>query len=151
MGLVLIYEDRQTPLSDEEREGLRIKTIYTHGELDQFEQLNIDKAIEWTFSIRKSKEQILTEVFIKKLHKKMFNEVWTWAGSFRISEKNIGIKWNLIGIELKKLLVDTQYWIENETFSEEEIAIRFKHRLVIIHCFPNGNGRHSRIMADIEM
>jgi Fic-DOC domain mobile mystery protein B len=66
-------------------------------------------------------------------------------------KKNIGVKWTQIGIELKNLLYDTKYWIENNTFSPEEIAIRFKHRIVSIHCFPNGNGRHSRMMADIIM
>ena len=81
----------------------------------------------------------------------MLGNVWTWAGDFRKSEKNIGVKWILIGIALKALLDDTNYWIENRTFPKEEIAIRFKHRLVNIHCFPNGNGRHSRIMADIMM
>ena len=81
----------------------------------------------------------------------MYGDVWKWAGKFRISEKNIGIPWPQIGIELKKLLEDIKYWIENNTFLPEEMAIRFKHRLVAIHCFPNGNGRHSRLMADIIM
>jgi Fic-DOC domain mobile mystery protein B len=79
----------------------------------------------------------------------MYRDVWKWAGEFRRTEKNIGISWTQIGIELKKLLEDTKYWVENETYLPEEIAIRFKHRIVAIHCFPNGNGRHSRIMADI--
>lgn len=151
MGLKLDYEDGQTPLSEEEKDGLRIKTITTHGELDEHEQLNIEQAIEWTIKTKFKKDQVLTEEFIKKLHKKMFGNVWSWAGKFRKSEKNIGVKWIMIGIELKALLDDTNYWIENKTFSNKEIAIRFKHRLVSIHCFPNGNGRHSRIMADIIM
>lgn len=151
MGLELKYEDGQTPLSEEEKDGLLIKTITTHGELDEHEQLNIEKAIEWTIKTKFKKDKILTEEFIKVLHKKMLGNVWSWAGEFRKSEKNIGVKWLLIGIELKALLDDTKYWIENNTFSNEEIAIRFKHRLVNIHCFPNGNGRHSRIMADIIM
>ncbi|MCI2230280.1 mobile mystery protein B [Polaribacter sp. MSW13] len=74
-----------------------------------------------------------------------------WAGNFRKTEKSIGIPWTQIGIELKNLLDDTKYWIENKTFPPEEIAIRFKHRIVSIHCFSNGNGRHSRMMADIIM
>ena len=151
MGLELEYEDGQTPLSEEEKDGLLIKTITTHGELDEHEQLNIEKAIEWTIKTKFKKDQILTEGFIKALHKKMLGSVWSWAGEFRKSEKNIGVKWVMIGIELKALLDDVKYWIENHTFSNEEIAIRFKHRLVNIHCFPNGNGRHSRIMADIIM
>lgn len=151
MGLELAYEDGQTPLSEEEKEGLLIKTITTHGELDEHEQLNIEKAVEWIIKNKFKKDQILTEKFIKELHKKMLGNVWLWAGEFRKSEKNIGVLWIKIGIELRALLEDTKYWIENETFSNEEIAIRFKHRLVNIHCFPNGNGRHSRLMADIIM
>ncbi len=151
MGLELVYEDGQTPLSEEEKEGLLIKTVTTHGELDEHEQLNIEKAVEWTIKTKFKKDQILTEGFIKMLHKKMLGKVWSWAGNFRKSEKNIGVKWVMIGIELKALLDDTKYWIENGTYPNDEIAIRFKHRLVNIHCFPNGNGRHSRIMADVMM
>lgn len=149
MGLELVYEDGQTPLSEEEKEGLLIKTITTHGELDEYEQLNIEKAIQWIMRQKLKKETILTEEFIKALHKRMLGEVWSWAGEFRRSEKNIGVSWIKIGMELKVLLDDTLYWINNETYPPDEIAIRFKHRLVNIHCFPNGNGRHSRIMADI--
>ena len=149
MGLNLNYKDGQTPLEKEEKEGLKIKSITTQGELDEFEQLNIEKAVEWTIYSKIKPENILTEKFIKNLHKKMYGDVWKWAGEFRKTDKNIGISWTKIGIELKKLLEDTKYWIENKTFSPEEIAIRFKHRIVEIHCFPNGNGRHSRMMADI--
>ena len=119
--------------------------------MDEFEQLNIEKAIEWTIHTTLKPERILTEKFIKDLHKKMYSDVWKWAGEFRKSDKNIGIKWTQIGLELKNLLDDTKYWIDNKTFTPEEISIRFKHRIVAIHCFPNGNGRHSRIMADILM
>ncbi|MEO9481989.1 MAG: mobile mystery protein B [Ekhidna sp.] len=151
MGLELKHEGGQTPLDDEEKEGLKIKSITTQGELDEFEQLNIEKAVEWTIHAKLNPEKILTENFVKGLHKKMYGDVWKWAGEFRKSEKNIGISWIRIGIELKNLLEDTKYWIENNTYSPDEIAIRFKHRIVSIHCFPNGNGRHSRMMADIIM
>ncbi|MDN3643186.1 mobile mystery protein B [Lutimonas halocynthiae] len=151
MGLEFDYKDGQTPLDEEEKEGLKIKSITTQGELDEFEQLNIEKAVEWTIHTKLKPENILTEKFIKNLHKKMYGDVWKWAGQFRRTEKNIGILWTKIGIELKNLLDDTKYWIENKTYSYEEIAIRFKHRIVSIHCFPNGNGRHSRMMADIIM
>ena len=151
MGLEFDYKDGQTPLDEEEKEGLKIKSITTQGELDEFEQLNIEKAVEWTIHRKYQPEKILTEKFVKDLHKRMYGDVWKWAGEFRKIEKNIGIPWTQIGIELKNLLDDTKYWIENKTFSPEEIAIRFKHRIVSIHCFPNGNGRHSRMMADIIM
>jgi len=149
MGLEFDYNDRQTPLNQEEKEGLKIKSITTQGELDEFEQLNIEKAVEWTIRTKFKPENILTEKFIKNLHKKMYGDVWKWAGEYRRTEKNIGIPWIKIGIELKNLLDDTKYWIENKTYSPEEVAIRFKHRIVSIHCFSNGNGRHSRMMADI--
>lgn len=151
MGLEFDYKDGQTPLEEEEKDGLKIKSITTQGELDEFEQLNIEKAVEWTIHTNLKPKNILTEKFIKDLHKKMYGDVWKWAGEFRRTEKNIGIPWTKIGLELKNLLDDTKYWIENKTFSPEEIAIRFKHRIVSIHCFPNGNGRHSRMMADIIM
>ena len=138
-------------MDEEEKEGLKISSITTQGELDEFEQLNIEKAVEWTIRSRFKTERVLTEKFVRDLHKRMYGEVWKWAGEFRKSQKNIGVDWTKIPLELKKLLEDTMYWIENNTFSPEEISIRFKHRIVSIHCFPNGNGRHSRMMADIIM
>lgn len=84
-----------------------------------------------------------------ELHKRMYGEVWEWAGRFRNTNKNIGVDKYQIGIELRTLLDDCRYWIENKTFPEDEIAVRFKHRIVSIHCFPNGNGRHSRLIADV--
>lgn len=142
----------QTALSEEEMEGLLIPTITTREELDEFEQLNIEKAIEWYLIRKKFKaEKILTEEFILGVHKRMLNEVWSWAGQFRASEKTIGMPWHQIPIRLRQLIDDCKYWIEHKTFSNEEITIRFKHQLVAIHLFPNGNGRHSRLMADIVM
>lgn len=149
MGLSFNYEMGQTPIDENEKVGLKIHTITTQQELDEFEQLNIEKAIEWTLTANLKPSKILSESFIKQLHRKMFSEVWNWAGKFRQSEKNIGTKWVNIPTEVKTLLDDVTFWIEHQTFSPEEIAIRFKHRLVSIHCFPNGNGRHSRIMADL--
>jgi Fic-DOC domain mobile mystery protein B len=149
MGLALNYKDGQTPLDEEEKEGLKIKSIASQGELDEFEQLNIEKAVEWTIHANLKQEKLLTEKFIKDLHKKMYSDVWKWAGEFRKTNKNIGVNWTQIRVELKNLIDDTKYWIENKTYLPDEIAIRFKHRIVAIHCFSNGNGRHSRIMADI--
>ena len=151
MGLEFKYTNGQTPLDEEEKESLKIKSITTQKELDEFEQLNIEKAVEWIIHANLTPKRILTEKFIKDLHKKMYDDVWKWAGKFRKSDKNIGVHWTQIGIEIKNLLDDTKFWIENNTFSAEEISIRFKHRIVVIHCFPNGNGRHSRMMADIIM
>lgn len=149
MGLVLSYEYGQTKLDEDEKEGLKIKTITTHKELDEYEQLNIEKALEWTITKKLPVNKILSEDFIASVHKKMLGDVWKWAGEFRRTEKNIGVDWINIGIDLRILLDDPKWWIENETFPPDELAIRFKHRLVSIHCFPNGNGRHARLMADL--
>lgn len=149
MGLEFIYINGQTPLDEEEKEDLKIKTISTRGELDEFEQANIEKAIEWTLKINPTYDKILSVAFIKEVHKRMFSEVWGWAGTFRKTNKNIGIDKYQIEIELTALMADCKFWIENKIFAEDEIAIRFKHRLVKIHPFPNGNGRHSRLCADI--
>jgi Fic-DOC domain mobile mystery protein B len=151
MGLNLHYKDGQTPLDEDEKEGLKIKSITTQKELDEFEQLNIEKAVEWSISTKLKPDRILSEKFIKALHKKMYGDIWKWAGNFRTSDKNIGIKWTAISTQLKTLLDDANYWVDHNTYPPKEIAIRFKHRLVAIHCFPNGNGRHSRLMADIIM
>lgn len=149
MGLNLEYLPGQTPLDEDEIEGLLIPTIATREELDEFEQQNIEQAIEWTLKRSFKTLQILTEDFMREVHRRMYEDVWAWAGEFRKTDKNLGIdKWK-IGPELKYLLNDTTYWIENNTYPPDEIAVRFKHRIVSIHCFPNGNGRHSRLMADI--
>ena len=149
MGLALDYHEGQTPLEEEEKEGLLIPTIATRDELDEFEQRNIEQAIEWSIRRTFKAETIFTEAFIKTVHKQMYGEVWAWAGEYRQSNKNIGVdKWQ-IATALRSLLDDVKYWIEEATWSSDEIAIRFKHLLVSIHCFPNGNGRHSRLMADI--
>ena len=149
MGLKLEYIDGQTPLDEDEKEGLLIKTISSRGELNEFEQINIQQAIEWTLKNKFALDKILTEEFILLVHKKMFDEVWKWAGSKRKSNKNIGVDKYQISIEMKNLIGDCKYWIEHNTFLPDEIAIRFSHRLVKIHVFPNGNGRHSRLIADI--
>ncbi len=149
MGLKLEYHDGQTPLDESEKEGLRIASVTTHAELDELEQLNLEKALAWVIQSKLKPEQILTEKFLRNVHKRMFGDVWKWAGEFRRTDKNIGTKWPQIALELKQLLDDANYWMENETYPADEIAIRFKHRLVSIHCFANGNGRHSRMMADI--
>lgn len=149
MGLEITYITGQTLLSEEEFEGLKILSITTRGELDEFEQFNIEKAIECTLRLKVKPEQLFTEKFVLNLHKKMYSDVWKWAGKFRKSEKNIGTKSYNIPVVLKQLLDDGLYWYNNKTYANDEIAIRFKHRLVSIHCFPNGNGRHSRLMADL--
>jgi Fic-DOC domain mobile mystery protein B len=149
MGLDVAYIDGQTPLDEDEKDGLLIPTIATRSELDEFEQQNIEQAIQWALMRSFKSDAIFTEHFICNVHRQMYAGVWGWAGEFRKTNKNIGVdKWH-IPTELKYLLDDARYWHENDIYPPDEIAVRFKHRIVSIHCFPNGNGRHSRLMADI--
>ena len=141
------YPQGATPIDPGEIEGLLLTHITTRSELDRWEQDNINEALAWV-ETHKPKD-ILNEPFMKMLHNKMFCNVWKWAGKFRRTEKNIGVSWYNISVELKKLCDDVEYWIKNKTFPDDEIAARFHHRLVSIHLFPNGNGRHARLAADI--
>jgi len=126
-----------------------IPSVSTRGELDEFEQQNIEEAVLWLMRKSLKSETIFTEGFIRDLHKRMYGNVWEWAGKFRKSNKNLGIdKWQ-IPAALKTLCDDALFWVKNGTCPPDEITVRFKHRIVSIHCFVNGNGRHSRLMADI--
>ncbi len=150
MGLNLDYGYGQTPLAEGEKEGLVITGVTTREELDELEQLNIQKTVQkYLYGRVQKAEKILTEQFIYKLHKDMLGEVWKWAGTIRQTNKTIGVDKLQITIRLRQLIENCKFWIEHNTFEADEIAVRFKHELVFIHVFPNGNGRHSRIMADI--
>jgi fido (protein-threonine AMPylation protein) len=98
MGLILTYDEGQTPLDEEEKEGLRISTVTTKGELDEFEQLNIQKGLEWSLKRQWTPEKLFTEDFVLQLHKQMYGEVWKWAGQFRLTNKNIGVDRYMIGV-----------------------------------------------------
>lgn len=138
--------DGSTPLEPEELEGLLHKHVSTRGQLDELEQYNIQDGLKW---LKKQKSaDPFTEGFARNLHKKLFGQVWRWAGTFRKTEKNIGIDPLQIAIQLRLLLDDAKFWVEYRTYPPHELAARFHHRLVFIHPFPNGNGRHARIMAD---
>lgn len=141
------YPSYATLINEDERKDLIPDYISTMDELNQLEQSNIADAFLW---IRpKSFEELLTASFVFKLHGKMFGQVWNWAGTMRKSNKNIGVLKEHIMNELGNLLDNTKYWILHKTFSTDEIAVRFHHRLVQIHVFPNGNGRHARLMTDL--
>lgn len=142
----LEYPDGATPLDPDEKEGLKLSYITTHEELNTWEQRNIADAYDWLSRTRN--KDILSEQFIRTLHGKMLGKVWEWAGDFRRSNKNIGVEWTKIPIYVRQLLQDVEHWIENETYPPDEIAARFHHRMVYIHLFPNGNGRHARIITD---
>ena len=139
-------DDNSTPLTEEEKQQLKAKWITTRAELNELETKGIAEAEIW---LLKNKKDILNETFIKNLHKKMFGNIWKWAGAFRTTERNIGVAPYEIQPKLRILLDDVKFWIDNHTYSPKEIAIRFHHRLVQIHPFPNGNGRISRLMADL--
>lgn len=139
-------DDNSTPLTEEEKDGLKLKWITNRAELNELETKGIIDAEIWLLT---NKKNILNENFIKMLHKKMFGNIWKWAGKFRTTERNIGVAPYQIQPNLKVLFDDINYWIDNKTFSHKEIAVRFHHRLVAIHPFVNGNGRISRIMADL--
>ena len=142
------YAPGATPLDPDETNGLIPLHITTQTQLNEWESANILKAENWQVSTS-NHGSFLTIDFIRLLHKKMFDETWKWAGIFRNTAKNIGIDSHQITTELKKLLDDTSFQIIYSTYSIDEIAYRFHHRLVLIHPFPNGNGRHARMMTDI--
>lgn len=140
-------DDAATPLTPVEREGLIPTYITNRAELNEAEQLNILEADTWAF---RRKRDILHRDFLVSLHKRMLGKVWRWAGAFSGEvNRRIGVDYWLIEPELRQLLDDVRYWAGNQTFPPDEIAARFHHRLVVIHPFPNGNGRHSRLAADL--
>ena len=139
------YPEGATPLDPNELDGLKHKHITTQGELDQLEQANISSGLRW---LGRQRADVLTDDFVTALHKRLFGDVWDWAGKFRNTGKNIGIDPLHIPVALHALMGDAKYWANNKTYSALEAAIRFHHKLVEIHPFPNGNGRHARIMAD---
>jgi len=143
------YPEGATPLDPQEAAGLLLTHITKRGELDRWEQDNIVAALDWLDRTRP--KDILNEQFVKELHKRMFSSVWKWAGHFRRADKNLGVSWHQIPMSLKNLLDDTGLWIERGQDSPDEIAVRFHHRLVSVHPFANGNGRHARLMADLVL
>lgn len=138
--------DGTTPLDPDEAEGL-IPDLQTRGELNAWEQANILKAERWGFSRRN--REILTIDFATELHRRMLDETWSWAGRFRHSDKNVGVHWPNIPQSLRNVIDNTAFWLENRTYSIDEAAAHFHHELVLVHPFPNGNGRHGRLMADL--
>jgi len=145
----IVYPEGATPLDPDEINGLRIQSVTTRDDLDRWEQINILEAINWVETGRIG--DILTEEFVRKLHLKMFGNVWKWAGKYRKSEKNIGVFWERIPEEIAKLLGDARFWIDERSMPADETGAMFHYRLELIHPFPNGNGRHGRLMTDLLM
>lgn len=141
--------DGNTQLSPDEQADL-IPNLATKQELNEFERANILVAYDWALAPRGiRRHDPLTEPYLRDLHRRMFDQTWKWAGIYRSTEKNIGIAHYQIRDALGALLPDARYWILHQTFPSDEIAVRFHHRLVSIHPFANGNGRHARLMADV--
>lgn len=139
-------DDASTPLTEEEQEGLIPSYITLRRELNEAEQANILEAEQWAFT---RKRNVLDERFLNKLHERMLGRVWRWSGQYRRSGKNVGVDAYRIPQELRLLLDDCRFWIENATYVPDEIAARFHHKLVWIHLYPNGNGRHARLATDL--
>jgi Fic-DOC domain mobile mystery protein B len=136
----------QTPLDADEAAQLLPRHITTQGALDEWEQANILRAVQW--AAKQRAPDVLTEHFCRDLHRRMFDRTWRWAGHFRQSDKNIGCTWTQVPTRLKQLLGNMSHQLREKVFSIEEAAARFHHQLVLVHPFPNGNGRHSRLMTD---
>lgn len=136
-----------TPLEQDEINGLIPSHITTQEQLNEWEHANILKAEKWAYAHKH--RDLLSISFICLLHRKMFDKTWTWAGQFRTRQTNIGVTYHQIPLQLKVLCDDVKYHCLNKTYPDDEIAVRFHHRLVLIHAFPNGNGRHSRLMANL--
>jgi Fic-DOC domain mobile mystery protein B len=141
------YPVGATPIDLDEVQGLLLSHIRTRAELDRWEQENISEAEDVV--LRRKQKDILTEKYARNLHKKMFGTVWRWAGDFRRSQKNIGIEWMQVPVALRQLFQEVNGWLEYNSYPPDEIAARFHHRLVAIHAFSNGNGRHARLLADV--
>ncbi len=140
-------DEAATPLTNDEKAGLIPSWVTFRHELNEVEQANIAKGAQWAW--RQKRRELLEERFVCDLHKRMLGDVWTWAGDYRITERNIGVPAWRIATDLRGLLDDTHLWITQTVYPPDELAVRFHHRLVAIHPFPNGNGRHARLMADL--
>jgi Fic-DOC domain mobile mystery protein B len=143
---IFVQPGHATPLTPEEQEGLKQTWITTRADLNEAEQINIDEAIAWTGKL--GDRELLTVEFVFDLHKRMFGDVWGWAGTRRNTGKNIGVDPPHIYLRLGGLLDDARFWIQDAVYPPDEIATRLHHGLVLIHPFANGNGRHARLMAD---
>jgi Fic-DOC domain mobile mystery protein B len=141
--------DGQTPLDPDEAAGLRQSWISTRDDLNQAELQNIISARRWIRRRRLDVETLLDESFVRELHRRMFGDVWAWAGTYRRSDKNIGVPWRQVTEDVGQLLGDASFWVEHQTCEPDELAIRFHYRLAVIHPFPNGNGRHARLSGDL--
>lgn len=139
-------DEANTPLTAEERDQLIPSYITLRHELNEAEQVNIGDGLRWATARRRD---VLDQDFLSELHRRMFGDVWRWAGQYRTTARNIGVDAYRIAMDVRQLIDDVRYWVEHGAYDADEIAIRFSHRLVAIHPFPNGNGRLSRLAGDL--
>ncbi|MEK7877249.1 MAG: mobile mystery protein B [Pseudomonadota bacterium] len=137
-----------TPIDADEKAALIPQHLVDQSQLNEWEEANIQKAVSWLEGPGRRRDA-LTEEFVRALHRRMFDKTWCWAGTFRSTGKNIGVDAAQIPVALRNLLEDMRYRLEHGTHSLDESAARFHHRLVAIHPFVNGNGRHARLMTDV--
>jgi Fic-DOC domain mobile mystery protein B len=142
-------EAGQTPLDHDEAAALIPSWVTTREDLNLAEETNIAIGSRWASRRRLEPEDLLSDTFVRQLHRRMFGDVWRWAGTYRTTNKNLGVDHWLIREQVAQLCADARYWIENEVYEPDELAVRFHHRLVAIHPFPNGNGRACREIADL--
>lgn len=140
-----------TPLADEDLEGLIPDFVATRADLNQVEFENITKALARAQRDARSlgPDGVLEYGFMLKLHRRMFEDVWRWAGTLRLRATNIGVEPHLIAEQTRLALDDARYWYAHQTYETDELAARIHGRLVSVHPFPNGNGRCTRLMADL--
>jgi Fic-DOC domain mobile mystery protein B len=134
-------DNNATPLTEAERADLIPTHISLRSELNELEQKNVAQAYVWAL---RRKRQVIDEAFLKGLHRRMFKAVWRWAGEYRTSDRNLGVKPYRIQPELFQIIGDVRYTIQHKSYT-----VRFKHRVVSVHPFPNGNGRWSRLAGDL--
>ena len=142
-----------TPLTDEELDGLIPDHVATRADLNEVEFENLVKALPWAHAQARRfvPDDLLAYGFLFELHQRMFGDVWRWAGTQRQREINIGVDPAQITERVKGVVDDARYWHDHSTFPPDEIAIRLHHRLVAVHPFPNGNGRCTRLIADLYL
>ncbi|MCU1491976.1 MAG: cell filamentation protein [Acidimicrobiaceae bacterium] len=149
--MTLVPEDT-TPLDPEEAAGLKLSYISSRGELNIVEALNVEDGFQWAYGRARTPDELLELVFLEELHRRMFGDVWKWAGKYRKTDKNIGVPWWQVRTCVIELLADVRAWgaaPAGSAMGPDEIGARYHHRLVAIHAFPNGNGRHGRAAADL--
>lgn len=141
-----------TPLDLDDIAGLVPEWVSTRAELNAVEQDNIISAQLWAARKVWTVESVLDHQTMRNLHKRMFGDVWTWAGEWRRKDTNIGVDWPHISTEMYQLDADLRAQCsdpQNLALPAPELLARFHHRLVSIHAFLNGNGRHARLATDL--